>query len=310
MPNMLEVEKVDQHFRCGFLMRRTQVLHAVELRVPAKSIFGFLGPNGAGKTTLITLIAGLRKPSSGVIKVGGHDATGTAARMKTGYLPERPYFHDHLTGEGLLKYVGTLSGMSRPKILARIPKVLSLVGLTEARRVELRKYSKGMLQRIGIAQAILHDPEFLVLDEPMSGLDPLGRKEMRELIVGLAAGGRTIFFSSHIITDVEAICDNVAVINKGRMIGCGPIGEFLSKGPVKTEIAFAGVDAAAARGIDGLEQVREMPDGIRALVPGQEAVGRALTQLLDLKARILWVNPVRPSLEEIFEQPAGGRRAP
>jgi ABC-2 type transport system ATP-binding protein len=157
-----------------------------------------------------------------------------------------------------------------------------------------------MLQRIGIAQAILHDPEFLVLDEPMSGLDPLGRKEIRELIVSLASKGHTIFFSSHVIADVEAICDQVGIIQKGRMLGCGPIGQFLAQGPLQTEIAFGGVEASSLRCKDEFASLREIAGGFRGTVPGQESVNRALAEILERGGQILWVNPIRPSLEELF----------
>jgi ABC-2 type transport system ATP-binding protein len=172
--------------------------------------------------------------------------------------------------------------------------------MSAARKTELRRYSKGMLQRIGIAQAILHDPEFLVLDEPMSGLDPLGRKEIRELIVRLAGEGRTIFFSSHVIADVEAICDQVGVIQKGKMIGCGPISQFLAQGPLQTEVAFSGVSEAVARGIREFSAIRAIPEGFRGVVEGQEPVKAALRQILADEGQVLWVNPVRPALEEIF----------
>src|SRR6186997_577570 len=165
--NLLEVENVTQSFRSGFWMKRAEVLHGVSLSVPERTVCGFLGPNGAGKTTLIHLIAGLRKPVSGSVRVAGHEATSPEARGRLGYLPERPYFYEHLTGEELLRYFGELSGMSRARIRERSAQVLAAVGMAHAAKTELRKYSKGMLQRIGIAQAILHDPQFLVLDEPM-----------------------------------------------------------------------------------------------------------------------------------------------
>ena len=218
MTPILAVSDVNQEFRVGFWLKRVQILHSVSLTIPERSIFGFLGANGAGKTTLIQLIVGLRKPTLGSVKVLGHDARSLEARSKIGYLPERPYFHPHLTGEGTLLYYGKLSGLTTTKIRSRIPSVLSAVGLRDAGRLELKNYSKGMLQRIGIAQALIHDPEFLVLDEPMSGLDPLGRKEMRELLLSLAREGRTLFFSSHIISDVEAICDQIALIQRGRIL--------------------------------------------------------------------------------------------
>lgn len=298
---MLQVDTVHQVFRSGFWMKRVHVLKGVSLHVPKKSIFGFLGPNGAGKTTLIQLIVGIKRPVKGRVLVDGFDAQTTAARRKVGYLPERPYFHEHLTGADLLQYFGALSGMSRAEVRAKTPALLDLVGMARARDVELKNYSKGMLQRIGIAQAMLQDPEFLVLDEPMSGLDPIGRKEMREVILHLAGQGRTILFSTHVIPDVEAICDSVAIIKKGELVGCGPITQFLSKGPGEVEIAFSGLDRSRVEKIADFSQSRQIPEGFRAVIPSQEKVNGVLGDLLASGAKILWVNPIRPSLEDYFK---------
>lgn len=300
MRTVLEAVGVDQYFRSGFWLKRVQVLQGVNLIVPEKSVFGFLGANGAGKTTLIHLITGLRKPTSGHVKVFGFEASSIEAKAKIGYLPERPYFYEHLTGEGVLSYFGALAGMSSSHIKSRIPAVLASVGMTDARKIELKKYSKGMLQRIGIAQALIHDPEFLVLDEPMSGLDPLGRKEIRELILQLSQEGRTIFFSSHVIPDVEAICDQVALIQKGKLLGCGPIGQFLAQGPLQTEIGFQDASITGLSKWKEFVSIREMSNGYRAIVSGQEAVSQVLAKLLKHKAQILWVNPIRSSLEDLF----------
>jgi ABC-2 type transport system ATP-binding protein len=306
---ILKVDQACQAYRTGFWMKRTEILHSVSLAVPERSVFGFLGPNGAGKTTLIQLIVGLREPTSGSVSVGGYPATSPEARANVGYLPERPYFYDHLTGEQLLIYFGTLSGLSRKQILDRIPQVLDSVGMSHARHRELRKYSKGMLQRIGIAQAILHNPRFLVLDEPMSGLDPLGRKEMRELILKLASEGRTIFFSSHVIPDVEAICDQVAVIQKGKIVGSGLISSFLESKEAMAEIGFSGLALQEARSVFAFDSAREMPDGIRATVRDQEnQLNGAIQAVLSRGGRILWVTPMRPSLESFFENPVGARQ--
>lgn len=269
-------------------------------KVPKHSIFGFLGPNGAGKTTLIHLITGIKRPVSGRLTLDGIDCHEREAKKKVGYLPERPYFYDHLTGEGLLSYFGQLTGMRRDEIRERIPKVLESVGMTHARKLELKKYSKGMLQRIGIAQALIHGPEFLVLDEPMSGLDPVGRKEIRELILQLAREGRTIFFSSHVIPDVEAICDSVAMIRKGELIGCGPVSQFLYRESTPVEIAFSGIGIEAARSLGVFSTLREMSEGLRATLPTDSEVEKTLRSLIDQQAKILWVNPIRPSLEDAF----------
>lgn len=284
-------------------MRRAPVLHGVSFAVRKNSVFGLLGPNGAGKTTLIHLMTGIRRPRSGSIRVAGFDAHRPEAKTKVGYLPERPYFYDHLTGRRFLFHLGRLSGVQDTELIARVPVVLRQVGLEEAMDRELGHYSKGMLQRVGIAQALLHDPETLILDEPMSGLDPLGRKEIRELILKLAKGGKTILFSSHIIPDVEAICDEVAVIDRGRLVECGEIGTFLSTGPVRTEVAFAGVSEEQILSRfsgDLVSRVFSIPNGKKLVLNSQEEVGTVLKSVLDAQGRVLWVTPIRPSLEDLF----------
>ena len=290
-------------------MKQNNILHGISFDVPARSIFGFLGPNGAGKTTLIHLITGIRRPKSGRVLLHGMDTQTPEARVRIGYLPERPYFHEHLDGEAFLHYFGALSGLSREQVAAKIPSVLDAVGMSHARRLELKNYSKGMLQRIGIAQAILHDPELLVLDEPMSGLDPVGRKEIRELILKLAAEGRTVFFSSHVIPDVEAICDQVAIIEKGRLRGCGSIMGFLDRGePQKIEIALAGtrdlsiITSGDPRSL-GISSFREIPEGLRITLEGRECLNPLLSRILAIPGiQLLWVNPIRPTLEDLFER--------
>lgn len=297
---MLEIKNVHQAFRSGFLMKNVEILKGISFTIPTKSIFGFLGPNGAGKTTLIHLITGLKKPVSGTLKLNGVDCHTKEARAKVGYLPERPYFYDHLTAEGILHYFGALSGMDRRKIDSKVDEVLSSVGMLHAKKLELKKYSKGMLQRVGIAQALIHDPEFLVLDEPMSGLDPVGRKEMRELILKLAQQGQTIFFSSHVIPDVEAICDQVAIIRKGTLMECGPVSKFVAKESVGTEVAFAGISSDNAAKIPGIEGLREIPEGYRAVIPANGSVNDTISRILAQKAQLISVSPIRPSLEDIF----------
>lgn len=228
--HLVEISGIHQSFRAGFWLKHVEVLKDVSFNIPKGSVFGFIGANGAGKTTLIHLMVGIRKPTSGRILIKGLDSTTPIARSVMGYLPERPYFHEFLTGKELLTYMGRLSGMSGNDINTRIPKVLELVGMKHAGDTELKSYSKGMLQRIGIAQALLHDPELLVFDEPMSGLDPRGRREMRELMQDLAKKGKTIFFSTHLVHDVELICSHLAVIDKGKIIRQGRIDGFMADG--------------------------------------------------------------------------------
>jgi ABC-2 type transport system ATP-binding protein len=306
------IQNVVQRFRVGFWLKQVQILNDISFTIPSRSVFGFIGANGAGKTTLIQLMVGLRRPTEGKILFGenGLDAFSIAAKSRIGYLPERPYFHDHLTGEGLLKYFGALSGMKSSHILDRIPVVLSAVGMSHARKTELRKYSKGMLQRVGVAQAMLHNPEFLVLDEPMSGLDPVGRKEMRDIIRGLSSEGRTVFFSSHVIPDVEALCSQVALIQKGKLIASGPMHGFLgslgarSGEGLQTEMGVSSTGAkeeiAELGKISGFQSMTEVPEGLKIIVSGDGQM--ALKELVDSKRKVLWMNPVRPALESFFER--------
>jgi len=292
MADLLTIENVDQVYRSGFLLKKTSVLKDVSLSVPAKSVFGFLGANGAGKTTLIHLICGVRHPHKGEVRISGHPADSIEARKRTGYLPERPYFHEHLTGEEFLFFLGSLSGMPSKQIRSRSSWVLDKVGLKKASKAKLSTYSKGMLQRIGIAQAILHDPELIVLDEPMSGLDPIGRKEIRELIQGLAAEGHTVFFSTHVVPDVEAICNQVALIQAGKIVRQGSVAELLKSGDSRTEIAFLG-------NVD-LGPVKELPGGARLVVVPDDRVDESLRQILKSKGSVLSVSPIRPSLETML----------
>src|SRR6476659_8847090 len=192
------------------------VLSDVSFSVGFGEIFGFLGPNGAGKTTTMKIILGLVQATTGSVELLGAPWTNVQVHKRIGYLPESPYFYDYLTAEEFLCFYGKLAGLDRETIQKRIPQLLERVSLAEARHRQLRKFSKGMLQRIGLAQALIHDPELVILDEPMSGLDPIGRKEVRDLILGLRDQGKTVFFSSHIISDVEMICDRVGILARGR----------------------------------------------------------------------------------------------
>jgi len=299
--NSVEIKNVVQQFRAGFWLKRVEVLHGITLNIPAESVTGILGPNGAGKTTLIQLMTGLRPPTQGTVKICGYDAMSAEAHTRIGYMPERPYFHEHLTGRGLMHLMGKLSGMTFAQVEQRVPVVAEMVRMSHAVDLELRNYSKGMLQRIGIAQAILHDPEVVIFDEPMSGLDPLGRKEMRDLIKTLGKEGKTVIFSSHLIQDVEAVCNQVVVIKKGNLVGAGWIGDFLKSKEVKTELAFSGIKKEdAEKAVRGAGELSEIPEGHHLYLSGQQEVSRVLLKLIELKANILWVQPVRPSLEDLL----------
>ena len=210
-------------------LKETTVLSDVSLSVGQGEIFGFLGHNGSGKTTTMKILLGLLRATGGRIELLGAPVTDVAVHSRIGYLQESPYFYDYLTAEEFLCFYGKLAGLSRETVRQRTPELLERVGLTEARDRQLRKFSKGMLQRIGLAQAIIHDPELVILDEPMSGLDPIGRKEVRDLILSLRDQGKTIFFSTHIVSDVEMICDRVGILAKGKLLASGRIQDLVNK---------------------------------------------------------------------------------
>ena len=207
-------------------------LDGVSLSIEEGEVFGFLGPNGAGKTTTIKIIMGLIRPTSGTSQLFGKEITDLATRSQIGFLPETPSFYEYLTGFEILSFYGKLCGLPKDEIKTRALDLLKQVGLESAAHRQLRKYSKGMLQRIGIAQALLSDPALVILDEPMSGLDPLGRREMRDIILKLKSEGKTIFFSSHIIHDVEMICDRIGILARGKLLCMGRIDEI--RGPHET----------------------------------------------------------------------------
>jgi len=224
---IVRVEGLVKDFWPGFGLRRKRVLHGISFCVQEGEIFGFVGPNGAGKTTTLKLLMGLIRASAGRAAILGSDVVETAFRRHVGFLPENPYFYDYLTGREILHFYAKLSGVPGRSRAERVDALLDWVGLAESADARLRTYSKGMLQRVGIAQALVHDPKVVFLDEPMSGLDPIGRKEIRDLILRLKADGRTVFMNTHILPDVEMLCDRVAIIVRGRIQHEGEIDRFL-----------------------------------------------------------------------------------
>jgi ABC-2 type transport system ATP-binding protein len=214
------------------------------LQVAQGETFGLLGPNGAGKTTLQKILLGLIRPTSGTAIVLGASPEDTRARIKVGYLPENPYFYTYLTGREFVEFCGGLFGLSGKDLRNRATELLDRVGMAHAENTQLRKYSKGMLQRVGVAQALVNDPEIVFLDEPMSGLDPVGRREMREIILGLKREGKTVFFNSHILSDVEALCDRVGILNAGRLVLCGSVRELIASGGHLEDVFIEAVGGA------------------------------------------------------------------
>ena len=224
---ILKTEALCKQFKVGFWGRPLTALERLDLEIHTGEIFGFLGPNGAGKTTTLKILMGLIYPTSGKAWILGHKVGEVAMKQQVGFLPESPYFYDYLTAEEFMRFYGQLFGLGGALLSERITALLKTVGLTDARGLQLRKFSKGMLQRIGIAQALINDPHLVILDEPMSGLDPVGRKEIRDLILHLKAQGKTVFFSSHILHDAEVLCDRVGILIKGRLVALGKVTELI-----------------------------------------------------------------------------------
>src|SRR5256885_7498461 len=297
----IEILGLEKIYKVGFWSRQTrQALHPLHLAVENGEMFGFLGPNGAGKTTTLKILMGMVFPTAGTARILDRDWTEPEVKAQIGFLPEQPYFYDYLTAHELLDYYGQLSGVPAKDRKRRIDEVLARVGLTDIKGVQLRKFSKGMLQRAGIAQAILHDPKLVFFDEPMSGLDPLGRREVRDLMEQLKHEGKTVFFSTHILSDAEALCDRVAVIHKGELRGVGAVADLTSQTQGKVEIIFAGKTVPVA--LSGLgAQAHVSGDVVSAVVP-EEKQDTALEILRREKFRLISLTPVRKSLEEYYIQ--------
>jgi ABC-2 type transport system ATP-binding protein len=303
MPPVLEISHVSKSYRANLSFRKYWILRDLSLTVEPGEIFGFVGPNGAGKSTTIKLVMDLLRPDAGSIRVFGEDHRVVATRARIGFLPENPYFHDYLTAQEFLHFYGRLFGMSRPARERRIDELLELVGLANRRDRQLRKFSKGMLQRIGLAQALIQEPEFVILDEPMSGLDPVGRREVRDIILSLKRCGKTVFFSTHILSDSELICDRVGILDKGDLKAVGKLSDLLTRQVRFWEVAFAGVSADGLPGIDTVVS----RDGEETLVrvKDEEAVRALVETVLARKGRIRGVAPQRERLEDLFLREIG-----
>lgn len=298
MSSLIEIRNVRHSFRTGFWMKSTEVLKGIHFNVPTGSVYGVLGPNGAGKTSLIHLIAGLRKPTSGSVLIKGVSAMIPDSRVSLGYVPERPYFHGFLTPRRLLRFFGRLSGLNEKEIEIRRENVLEAVGMSHAVDRELSQCSKGMIQRIGIAQALLHDPDILVFDEPMSGLDPIGRREMRELFVELQKRGKTLFFSSHLTSDIEETCSHLAVIQSGKLVGAGPLSQFLKKAD-RLSVEITGIEEGSLRNLPMKFEVTRKGDRFSVQIKEIE-LPDFLKKINDLGAQLISVNPLKNSLDDFF----------
>ena len=308
----IEIFNLQKKYSTGFFKHKTKWgLKELTLEVHEGEVFGYLGPNGAGKTTTLKLLLGLVNPSAGSARILGREIDDPELKREIGFLPEQPYFYDHLKARELLEYYGQLSGIPAKEQRKRALTMLERVGILDSAETQLRKFSKGMLQRVGIAQAILHDPRLLFLDEPMSGLDPIGRREVRDLIVELQGEGKTIFFSTHILSDAEAICDRVAVLHKGELKGIGVVADLKAKSLGRSEVVWE-----SAPVVDAVQRIAERYRAagktVRAVVQ-QEHLNATLRSVEQAGGTLISVNPIRGGLEEYFlehvEAPAVEREA-
>jgi ABC-2 type transport system ATP-binding protein len=306
---VIEIENLTHDYQTGFWSKRSlRALDGLSLRVEAGEVFGFLGPNGAGKTTTFKILMRMLRPTAGEARILGRPLDDLRMRARIGYLPERPYFYPHLTALELLLYCGALCDLPRDRAARRATELLDQVGLSDSADRRLRKFSKGMLQRVGLAQALINDPEVLFLDEPMSDLDPLGRREARELIAGLRACGKTIFFSSHILTDVEAMCDRVAILNRGRLVESGRLSEILKTRSNEIEAVVSGVNEEILAALRRFAlEVTPTPGGARVRLAHDHELARLLAVAHEAGGRLVSVNPARESLEDLFVREVGAR---
>src|SRR5512137_1242818 len=249
MADAIRIQDLRKDFRLGFIPKTYKILRGITFAVREGEIFGYLGPNGAGKTTTIKCLLDLIHPDAGTIEIFGRSHLSPRSRAPLGFLPENPYFYDYLTAREFLSFTGDLFGLDREDKAARIARLLALVGLERAADLPLRKYSRGMLQRAGLAQALINDPKLVILDEPLGGMDPLGRKEIRDIIVGFKDQSKTVFFTSHILQDIEMICDRVAIIVGGRIVREGALRDLVSERVLFTEAIVAGVAPGAFAGL-------------------------------------------------------------
>ncbi len=303
--NALTTFELTKDYAVGFWRKRPyRALDRLSLSVEAGEVFGFLGPNGAGKTTTLKLLMQLVFPTSGGAELLGRPLGDLRARRRIGYLPENPYFYDYLTAEELLVYFAALFGYDAPERRRRAARLLDEVGLGAERRLQLRKFSKGMLQRVGIAQALVNDPDLVILDEPMSGLDPLGRREVRSLILALRDRGCTVFFSSHVLGDAEALCSRVAILAKGRLVTTGRLSDMLQFHARGWELVMSGVAPArvAALGSRIRRAVRLGEDRYAFELPLDPSPERLVAEMTGAGASLVSLNPLRETLEDFFVQ--------
>ena len=303
---VIDIVDLTKDYEVGFIKKKkVRALDQLNLEVKRGEIFGFLGPNGAGKTTTLKLLMRLIYPTQGSARILGHTVDDVSTRSRIGYLPENPYFYDYLSGRELLEYTAALFGIPAEQARSRGKELLGVVGLDSDRaNRQLRKYSKGMLQRIGIAQALVNDPEIVFMDEPMSGLDPIGRREVRDLLLSLRAQGKTVFFSSHILSDVEAMCDRAAILRRGKLVRCGTVHELTDIKDPAVEVVAVGIDPSAlgrfSEMVSSLQSATATPNGVHLVVGDESEIDDTLALIRECGGKLVSINPRRASLEDIF----------
>jgi ABC-2 type transport system ATP-binding protein len=299
----LATHELTKDYAIGFWRKRPyRALDHLTLEVEPGEVFGFLGPNGAGKTTTLKLLMQLVFPTSGHAEILGRPLGDLAVKQRMGYLPENPYFYDYLTAEELMNYFAELFGVRGAERRARVSRLLDEVGIGAERRLQLRKFSKGMLQRVGIAQALVNDPDLVIFDEPMSGLDPLGRRDVRALILALRDRGCTVFFSSHVLSDAEALCNRVAILAKGRLVATGRLTDMLALRARGWELVVAGAtDALIASMASRIRRAVKISEGRYTLdLPLEPPPELLLADLTAVGAHMVSLNPIRETLEDVF----------
>jgi ABC-2 type transport system ATP-binding protein len=298
MADAIRIENLQKRFRIGFIPKSRPILKGITFSVREGETFGYLGPNGAGKTTTIKCLLDLVHPDAGTIEIFGLPHDLPRARQRLGFLPENPYFYDYLTAREFLSFTADLFGIDRAEKADRIARLLKLVGLERAADLPLRKHSRGMLQRAGLAQALINDPRLVVLDEPLGGMDPLGRKEIRDIIVRFKDEGKTVFFTSHILQDIEMICDRVAIIVGGRVVKEGGLRDLVSEKVLFTEMTVAGIPPQAFAGLG--ESVSTQGDRVLLKIYDEARVDEAVGLVHDRRGRLISLSPRTETLEDIF----------
>src|ERR1041385_7481374 len=300
---VIEITNLTKDYEVGFWRKRkVRALDDLSLSIDHGQIFGFLGANGAGKTTTLKLLMRLIFPTTGSARILGHDIQDVSMHQRIGYLPENPYFYDYLTAREFLDYCGEIFGLRAAERKKRTADLLARVKLDEKRwDSQLRKFSKGMLQRVGLAQSLVNDPEIVFLDEPMSGLDPVGRREVRDLIGSLRAEGKTVFMCSHILSDIEVLCDNVAIVKNGRLAHAGSLNELRSRETNAIEIVGAGADPEKLKqALSSDATLLTDASGFRIHVTDEADVDAAIAALRKTGGKLVSVQPVKQSLEDLF----------